>query len=266
MTTWLQSIVFDFDGVIADSEPLHFRAFRQTLAEEGIELTAADYYSHYLGCDDVALVRALATDRGIAMNDPQIAALVARKGKQLQEMLHGRHVLFPGAVEFIRSAAAEVPIAIASGALKQDIAEITEAAGIRNLFTAIVAAEDTPQSKPSPAPYLLAFERLRQHSGPDLDPCRCVAIEDSRWGIESARGARLRCVGVTNSYTATELEGAELVVGGLGELTLPALDRLCANNPQTTEHLALRRAGALGGDPTGCTSAAPARESCLRHA
>ncbi len=230
MTRSLQSIVFDFDGVIADSEPLHLRAFQQALAEEGIELSAADYYSHYLGYDDMGLVRALATDRGIAMNDPQIAALVARKGRQLQKMLHDRHVLFPGAVDFIRSAAAEVPIAIASGALKQEIDEITEAAGIRNLFTAVVAAGDTPQSKPSPAPYLLAFDRLRRHGGRDLAPHRCVAIEDSRWGIESARSAGLRCVGVTNSYAAAELEGAELVVGSLGELTLPALDRLCANN------------------------------------
>ena len=235
MTVSLQSIVFDFDGVIADSEPLHLRAFQQTLAEEDIELTAADYYSRYLGYDDVGLVQALATDRGFTMSDLQVASLVARKGIRLQEMLHDGHVLFPGAVEFIRNAAAEVPIAIASGALRQEIVEITEAAGIRGLFTTIVAAGDTPQSKPSPAPYLLAFERLRQHSGRDLDANRCVAIEDSRWGIESARAAGLRCVGVTNSYAATELQGAELVVASLGELTLPALDRLCASGPQATE-------------------------------
>ncbi len=229
MTAALQAIVFDFDGVIADSEPLHLRAFQQTLTEEGIELSAADYYSRYLGYDDVGLMRMLAADRGIAMSDRQITALVARKGAKLQEMRRDGHVLFPGAVEFIRGAAAEVPIAIASGALKHEIVEIIGAAGIEDLFTAIVAAGDTPQGKPSPAPYLLAFERLRQGSGRDLDPRRCVAIEDSRWGLESAQGAGLRCVGVTNSYSAAELRGAELVVGGLGELTLPALDRLCAN-------------------------------------
>ena len=229
MTAALQAIVFDFDGVIADSEPLHLRAFQQTLAEEGIELSAADYYSRYLGYDDVGLMQALATDRGIGMNDRRIAALVERKGAKLQEILNEGHVLFPGAVEFIRSAAAEVPIAIASGALKHEIVEIIGAAGVGDLFTAIVAAGDTPQSKPSPAPYLLVFERLRQGSGRDLDPRRCVAIEDSRWGLESAQGAGLRCVGVTNSYSAAELPGAELVVGGLGELTLPALDRLCAS-------------------------------------
>jgi len=229
MTAALQAIVFDFDGVIADSEPLHLRAFQQTLAEDGIELSAADYYSRYLGYDDVGLMQVLTADRGIAMNDRQITALVARKGAKLQEILDEGHVLFPGAVEFIRSAAAEVPIAIASGALKHEIVEIIGAAGVGDLFTAIVAAGDTPQSKPSPAPYLLAFERLRQGSGRDLDPRRCVAIEDSRWGLESAQGAGLRCVGVTNSYSAAELQGAELVVGGLGELTLPALDRLCAS-------------------------------------
>jgi len=87
---------------------------------------------------------------------------------------------------------------------------------------------DTPESKPSPAPYSLAFERLREASATPLDPARCVAIEDSRWGLESARGAGLRCVGVTNSYAADELTGAELVVSGLKELTLDAIDRLCA--------------------------------------
>jgi beta-phosphoglucomutase-like phosphatase (HAD superfamily) len=93
-----------------------------------------------------------------------------------------------------------------------------------------VSSGDTPQSKPSPAPYLLAFERLRIASGRQLDPSRSVAIEDSRWGLESARGAGLRCVGVTNSYPAAELEGAELIVDGLNALTLGALDALCENH------------------------------------
>ena len=228
MITSLQAIVFDFDGVIADSEPLHLRAFQQILAEEGIELNATDYYSRYLGYDDVGLLQALAADRAVTMTASQITSLVARKGVLLQRMLHDDHVLFPGAVEFIRNAAAEVPIAIASGALKPEIVSIIESAGIDGLFTTIVASGDTPQSKPSPAPYRLAFEQLRAKTRRDLDPGRCVAIEDSRWGLESAQGAGLRCVGVTNSYPASELPQAELVVSGLGALTLTALDRLCA--------------------------------------
>jgi beta-phosphoglucomutase len=228
MMSALQAIVLDFDGVIADSEPLHLTAFQQTLAERGIELTAEDYYAHYLGFDDVGLMQAVARDRQIPMNDREITSLVARKGAKLQALIHDGEVLFPGAVEFIRSAATEVPLAIASGALKHEILEIVEGAGVADLFATIVASGDTPESKPSPAPYRLAFERLRQHTGRNLDPRRCVAVEDSRWGLESAHGAGLRCVGVTNSYPAGELRGAELIVSGLDRLTLTDLDRLCA--------------------------------------
>ncbi len=222
----LQAIVFDFDGVIADSEPLHLRAFQQALAEDGVELTAHDYYTRYLGYVDVGAFEALARDRGLALSGEKVAALVARKGTFLRQMMQDGSVLFPGAGEFIRSAAASVPIGIASGALRHEIDEIVDGAGLAPLFAVIVAAGDTPHSKPSPAPYQLAFERLRQATGQALDPRRCVAIEDSRWGLESAQGAGLRCVAVTNSYPAHELHGAELVVGGLRELTLPMLDRL----------------------------------------
>jgi beta-phosphoglucomutase len=186
MKGMLQAIVFDFDGVIANSEPLHLKAFQQALAEDGLELPAAEYYSRYLGYDDVGMFEALARDRGIAMSGGQVAALVSRKGEWMQEMLQGGSVLFPGAAAFIREAAAAVPIAIASGALRHEIDDIIDAAGVADLFATIVAAGDTPEGKPSPAPYRLAFERLRETSGRDLDPRRSVAIEDSKWGLESA--------------------------------------------------------------------------------
>jgi HAD superfamily hydrolase (TIGR01509 family) len=228
MSGALQAIVFDFDGVIANSEPLHLLAFQQALADDDVELTANDYYSHYLGYDDVGMFEALGRDRGLSMGSGRVATLVARKGERMQDLLRSGSVLFPGALEFIRTAAAAVPIAIASGALRHEIDEIIDAAGVGDLFATIVAAGDTPESKPSPAPYRLAFERLREQTGVALDPRRSVAIEDSRWGLESARGAGLRLVGVTSSYSADELSAAELVVDGLATLTLPALDRLCA--------------------------------------
>jgi len=175
----LQAIVFDFDGVIADSEPLHLRAFQRALAEEGSGLDRDEYFARYLGYDDVGMFQALARDRGLAMSERRITALVARKGEILQALLNGGEVLFPGAAAFIRSAAAAVPIAIASGALRHEIVEIIEGAGLGDLFTTIVASGDTPESKPSPAPYLLAFEQLRDATGTGLDAARCVAIEDS---------------------------------------------------------------------------------------
>jgi beta-phosphoglucomutase len=229
MSRPLQAIVFDFDGVIANSEPLHLLAFQQALAEDGVELSATDYYSRYLGYDDVGMFEALGRDRGMSMQSARVAELVARKGDRMQDLMRSGSVLFPGALAFIREAAAAVPIAIASGALRHEIDEIIDAAGVADLFATIVAAGDTPESKPSPAPYRLAFDQLRERTGRALDPRRSVAIEDSRWGLESARGAGLRLVGVTNSYSAGELSSAELVVDGLSALTLPALDKLCAS-------------------------------------
>lgn len=230
MTSALQAIVFDFDGVIADSEPLHLRAFQHTLREHGLQLSPAEYYARYLGFDDVGLIRALAEDRGVNLSEPDVQAFLAHKAATLEQFLQDASVLFPGAAEFIRTAAAEVPVAIASGALRHEIVAILERASLRDAFTAIVASGDTPESKPSPAPYVLAFEQLREFTGMDLQPERCVAIEDSRWGLRSARGAGLRCVGVTTSYPPEELEGADLVVGGLSDLNVETLDRLCAED------------------------------------
>ena len=234
MTGALQAIVFDFDGVIANSEPLHLTAFQRALADDGLDLTAADYFTRYLGYDDVGMFQTYARDRRLTWSREHVAALVVRKGRVLETLLDTGSVLFPGAKQFVQAAAAVVPIAIASGAQRHEIDEIIEGAGLSALFATIVAAGDTPESKPSPAPYRLAFQRLCAATGLGLDPLRCVAIEDSRWGIESALGAGLRCVGVTNSYPADALGGAELVVPGLGDLTLQALDRLCRSQRQSS--------------------------------
>ena len=224
----LHAIIFDFDGVIANSEPLHLRAFQHALGEAGHVLTAEEYFARYLGYDDVGAFHAFSHDRGLAWSGADIAGLIERKGIALQSMLHDDSVIFPGALDFIRAAAAAVPVAIASGALRHEIDEIVRGAGVADLFAVIVASGDTPESEPSPAPYRLAYERLCAATGRLLDPNRCVAIEDSRWGLESARAAGLRCVGVTTSYAAHELPGAELVAAGLNDLTLAALDHLCA--------------------------------------
>ena len=227
LPTHLQAIIFDFDGVIANSEPLHLRAFQAILGEDGVHLSPNDYYARYLGYDDVGLFQQLAAERGFEWNERHITSLVARKGVKLQELLHVGSVLFPGAADFIRQAATAVPIAIASGALKHEIVEIVTAAGVGHLFSTIVAAGDTQESKPSPEPYRLALTQLRERSGLNLDPRRTVAIEDSRWGLASAQGAGLRCVGVTSSYPAHELPGAELTIGALADLELEMLDSLC---------------------------------------
>ncbi len=223
--------MFDFDGVIADSERLHLRSYQDILAPEGITMTTEDYFNRYLGYDDVGVFKAVGRDQGVAMDDRRVADLIARKGQRYESLTAAGEMLFPGAADFIRGAAgASVPIAIASGALTHEIEDVLDRAGLRPLFPVIVGADQTERSKPHPEPYQAAFERLRAHTGRDLIAWRSVAIEDSKWGLMSARGADLRCVAVTNTYSEAELRAdAELVVPGLHALTLEALDRLCAD-------------------------------------
>ena len=226
----LHAIVFDFDGVIADSERLHLRSYQEILAPEGITMSNEDYFNRYLGYDDVGVFKAVGRDHNVAMDDDRVSGLILRKGQRYESLAASGDMLFPGAADFIRSAvAASVPIAIASGALTHEIEDLLGRAGLLSLFPVIVGADQTEHSKPHPEPYQTAFDRLRTHTGRDLIASRSVAIEDSRWGLESARGAELRCVAVTNTYSEAELRGdAELVVPGLKGLTIAALDALCA--------------------------------------
>jgi beta-phosphoglucomutase len=225
----LQAIVFDFDGVIADTEVLHLRAYQQVLEPEGISISNDEYFERYLGYDDIGVFKAVGKDKSVPMDDGRVKTLVARKGERYEALAAAGEMLFPGAANFIRTAAAALPIAIASGALTHEIEEILEQNGLRALFPVIVGADQTERSKPHPEPYQTAFARLRLLTGRDLEPWRSVAIEDSHWGLVSARGADLRCVAVTNTYSAAELRAeAELVVPGLHALTLADLDALCA--------------------------------------
>jgi len=222
----LRAIVFDFDGVIANSEPLHFRAFREVLARRGVELTEPDYYTRYLGFDDLGAFRAIAKDRGRTWSAAELTSLTADKAERMEALERGASVLFPGAADAIRRAAAAVPIAIASGALGAEIRRVLDGANLTHHFKAIVAAEDTAAGKPAPDPYLRAVALLSESVGDAVLAADCVAIEDSRWGIASARAAGLRAVGVTSSYDADELSEADLIIGSLADLDITSLQRL----------------------------------------
>lgn len=215
----IRAVVFDFDGVIANSEPLHFRAYRDVLSDRGLTLTESAYYENYLGYDDIGAFRAIAADAGVVITEADIADLVARKAVRLEDLEKAGSVLFPGAREAIARMAAAWPTAIASGALKAEIVRVLEHEGLRPHFPVLVSAEDTPASKPDPAPYLLAVELLGA-TVPSLKPSECVAIEDSKWGLVSARNAGLRTVGITHTYPAPELaDAADIVIDHLDRFT-----------------------------------------------
>jgi beta-phosphoglucomutase len=222
----IRAVIFDFDGVIANSEPLHFAAFRDVLADQGVVLTEVEYYGQYLGYDDVGVFRAVNRDRSMSWNASQVTVLVDRKAVSLERLEQERSILFPGAEQAIRRLAANLPLAIASGALRAEILGVLDRAGLSQYFGAVVAAEDTLAGKPAPDPYLRAVTLLGTALGQSLAPCDCVAVEDSRWGLESARAAGLRTIAVTHTYPAAALGGADLVITDLDGLHLAALHAL----------------------------------------
>jgi HAD superfamily hydrolase (TIGR01509 family) len=227
MSHGLDAIIFDFDGVIADSERLHLLAYQELLATHDIRLSDATYYQELLGYDDIGVFRLLAKAHGKQWSDQDLHRLIAQKSVRYEELASRGEMLFAGAAAFIQHAAARVPIAIASGALTHEITEILDRTGLRDLFGAVVGADQTARSKPSPDPYVEAFARLQASVGRALDPQRTVAIEDSKWGLVSAQGAGLRLVAVTNTYPAAEFASiAELIVSGLDTLSLDTLDAL----------------------------------------
>ncbi len=221
----LRAIVFDFDGVIANSEPLHFRAYREVLAEHGVGLTEADYFARYLGFDDQGAFEAVAAHSGVMWSAGQIAEMIQHKARRLETLERDGAILFPGAAAAIQTAADAMPIAIASGALGSEIRRVLDRANLTHRFSAIVSAEDTAASKPAPDPYLRAVALLSAGHGP-LEARDCVAVEDSHWGLESARAAGLRTVAVAHTYDAAALKPADLVIPSMRAFDLDALQRL----------------------------------------
>jgi beta-phosphoglucomutase len=228
----LQAVFFDFDGVIADTEPLHLRAYQAVLQADGIDLNKSEYYTRYLGYDDVGLFDALAKDRHISLSDEKIDEWVAAKSCIVEEMLSSNSILFPGAATCVKMFAASVPLAVASGALEPEIEIVLGHAGLRSSFAAIASASDGVRGKPAPDLYLLAMAKLKDRLPAPFDPGACIAIEDSRWGLDAAHRAGLRCVAVTHTYPAAELGKADLVVEALSDLTLSKIEALIRENPR----------------------------------
>lgn len=214
----ISAIVFDFDGVLADSEPLHLRASQEVLSTQGITLTREEYYAKYLGFDDEGVFSRVAEAHGRAIGSEEMRGLIGDKARIFDRLMDSDGMLYPGTAACVERMADAFPLGIASGALKHEILAILTRGGLQGRFRFIVAAGDTPAGKPAPDPYRLAASL---HGFP---PSACVAVEDSREGLASAKAAGLACIGITHSYSADALGLADLIVDSLDEIT-PALVR-----------------------------------------
>jgi HAD superfamily hydrolase (TIGR01509 family) len=228
LKTELKAVIFDFNGVIVDDEPLHLELFRRVLEEEGLSLTDEDYHEKYLGFDDRGAFIAALTDQGQgarAADETYVEALIARKAHYYLDAINQRMLLFPGVVEMARRAAEKFPLAIASGALRHEIELVLKRGEIRDCFRVIVASEDVRACKPDPEGYLLALAWLNEslNGQSRIEPEECLVIEDSVAGVEAARRAGMRCLAVTNSYRAGELSVADAIVTSLADIELEGI-------------------------------------------
>jgi beta-phosphoglucomutase-like phosphatase (HAD superfamily) len=218
----LRALLLDFNGVLVDDEPLHFRLLLRVLAEEGVSVEGDADPRRFLGRDDRAcLVEALGSAAG-AVPEERLVRLIARKAAYYQDEVrrHG-YPLFPGACELVRSgAAAGLLLGVVSGALRDEVDGALAQAGLDPLLRVRVTAEDVARGKPDPEGYLRALAEL--NAGPPLParlihPHEVAAVEDSPAGLEAAGAAGLRTIGF--SPGGLELPGAERVVTSLAELT-----------------------------------------------
>lgn len=218
----LEAVVFDFDGVIVDSEPMHHKAFNAVLEPLGKGFSWEDYCETYIGFDDRDAFREAFRVQGEALDAETLKTLIEQKAQVFDAMVHnGEATPIPGAVELIRSLSAELPIALCSGALRSDIDPIITKLGIADAFKVIVTAEDTDRSKPDPAPYCLTLEKLGIEK-----PENCVAIEDTPAGIASAQDAGMKVLAVTNSYDEDYLWEANRIINSLESLKRNAFEEL----------------------------------------
>lgn len=216
----IRAIVFDFDGVLADSEPLHLRSYAEVLAPMGVSLTRNEYYADYLGYDDEGVFTKIAEAHGLRIDERQLGALIEAKTRVFDAMMASGEMLYPTARACVERMAAAFPLGIASGALRHEIEAILRAGKMDRHFRFIVASGETPQGKPAPDPYRRAAEL---HG---VSPTDCVAIEDSRWGIESAKSAGLWCIAITNTYPRGELALADRVIDTLDDLTTELIEQV----------------------------------------
>ena len=226
----LKALIFDFNGIIVDDEPIHFELFRRVLGEEGIELTEENYYARYLGFDDRGAFSAAYHENGRLLDESLLARLIGRKAVYYQTAIQNKVTIFPGVEKLIAALAPALPLAVASGALRKEIETILTTAGLVKHFSVIISAEDVNHGKPEPEIFLKALAGLNAQvkSRDRITAADCLVIEDSKEGIRGARRAGMKCLAVSNSHPAELLQEANAVVTSLEDVDLFLLEKLCA--------------------------------------
>jgi beta-phosphoglucomutase len=216
MSQWPATVIFDFDGVIVNSEPLHYRAFEEVAAEEKIELTEEEYYRDLIGFDDKGAWKHLFASRRRELDPKTFLRVMTRKSEVMRELMGRRqYKALPGAEECIRGLWRDYPLAICSGALREEIETMLEGVSLRDCFGVIVAAEDVSVGKPDPSGYLLAARLVSERIHRTIEPADALVVEDAPKVVTSVKQAGFPVLAITTSHSAEQLSDADWVVRSL---------------------------------------------------
>ena len=192
-----EAILFDFDGVLLDSEPVHCDCWREVLAPLGVPVTWEVYAANCVGASDRDMMRIFAGLR----NPPADPALLWEQYPRKKQIFHQRMAVNPpfaaGAAEFFRGLSENYKLGVVSSSARGEIEPLLEAGGLRQYLDTVVCGEDVEHHKPAPDPYLLA--------GRILGIRRALVVEDSPAGIESARAAGFEAVRITDPARMMEM-------------------------------------------------------------
>ena len=209
----IKAVIFDLDGVLIDSEPLHCKADTQLLRELGAD-PPADYFDRFAGWKDAVMWEAIKTEFHIAKSIDEIMEMqVPIKLNLLKE---GDYKAIQGIVELLEEIkAVHIPIAIASSSPKIFIEAVVEKIGIKQYFKILISGEEIERSKPEPDIFFKAASSL------NVTPAECLVVEDSKSGTIAARKAGMKCIGYQNINSGNQdLTDADLIVNDIREIDI----------------------------------------------
>ena len=216
----IKAVIFDFDGVIADTEHVHYEAFKKVLNLNNYDLTENEYYSNYLAYDDKTFFKNFYKDNDLKLSNKLLGQLLKDKSNRFDELIKDNLKIYPRVVEFIKDLSKGYILAIGSGALKKEIYKILEIIEIDSLFRVIVAADDVAECKPNSEVYNKVLAKLNNNQDSRIKADECIVVEDSVFGIQAAKSAGMKCVAVTNSYPKEKLKEADLIIDSFSDKSL----------------------------------------------
>src|SRR5215211_5979598 len=227
----IKAIFFDFNGVIIDDENIQMKAYQEVLRGHEIDLTE-EWYMSALGMDDKTFVKAMFERAKKPLTDPVLETVLGAKTDLHRQMIEDELPFFPGVLTFLKSTSRHFSLGLVSMANKTEVGYVFERANLTPLFSIVITAEDASVCKPAPDCYLAGFTKLNEKRQRErqlpLLVSECLAIEDSPPGIQSARAAGMRTLGVTNTVSdeALRAAGADVVTKSLADWTVGAVEGL----------------------------------------